>query len=124
MCGYFASLWSPRTLVGADGTEQSSLRLHRGRPMSALIDFLTLRPMFTFFGLRIAWYIYLFHMFTQLYFSLAEVTKLLSQRGIGLLTWLPSSFPLFLGVAAQIAIVRVLLEVAATILLAPRRQEM
>ena len=123
MRGYFAALWPLRSLVGAEGTEQSSLRLHRGCPMSALIDFFALRPVFTFFGLKIVWYLYLLHMFLQLYISIAELTKIMSQRGIGLLTWLPNTLPSFLGVAAEIAIVRLLIEVAATILLAGRRQE-
>lgn len=91
--------------------------------MSAVIDFFALRPVFTFVGLKIVWYLYLLHMVLQLYISIAELTKIMSQRGIGLLTWLPNTLPSFLGVAAEIAIVRLLIEVAATILLAGRRQE-
>jgi hypothetical protein len=67
------------------------------------------------------WYIYLFHMFVQLYVALNEVSQLLAQRGISWLTWLPNSAPLILGLVAQIAVVRLLLEVAATILLGPKR---
>lgn len=89
--------------------------------MDGLVDFFTLRPVFTFFGLKIVWYIYLFHMFVQLYVELNEVSHLLAQRGISWLTWLPNSAPLVLGLVAQIAIVRLLLEVAAMILLGPRR---
>ena len=91
--------------------------------MNALIEFFTLRPVFTFFGLKIVWYIYLLHMFVQLYIELSEVSQLLAQRNISLLAWSPNSLPLVLTLVAQIAIVRLLLEVAATILLSPRRTE-
>jgi hypothetical protein len=89
--------------------------------MEGLVDFFVLRPVFTFFGLKIVWYIYLLHMLVQLYVELNEVSLVLAQRGISWLTWLPNSAPLVLGLVAQIAVIRLLLEVAATILLAPRR---
>ena len=91
--------------------------------MDALINFFSLRPVFTFFGLKIVWYIYLLHMFVQLYIELSEVSQLLAQRNISWLTWSPNSLPLILALAAQVAVVRLLLEVAATILLSPRRSE-
>jgi hypothetical protein len=91
--------------------------------MDSLVSFFALRPIFTFWGLKIVWYIYLLHTLVQLYISISGVAALMAQRGIGWLTWLPNLFPLLLGIIAQIAIVRLLLEVAATILLAPRRSE-
>jgi hypothetical protein len=91
--------------------------------MNAVMDFFALRPVFTFAGLKIVWYIYLVHMFVQLYVSFAEVAHLLAQRGLSLLAWSPNSIPLLIGLVAQIALVRLLIEVAATVLLAPRRNE-
>jgi hypothetical protein len=91
--------------------------------MNALIDFFAFRPVFTFFGLKLVWYVYLFHTFVQLYVSFTEVSTLLAQRNLSLLAWLPNSAPLLLGVIAQVLLVRLLLEVAATILLTPRRGE-
>jgi hypothetical protein len=91
--------------------------------MNALIDFFTLRPVFTFFGLRVAWYIYLLHTAFQLYISFSEVSQLLAQRGISWVNWSPNAAPLLLGVGAQVVLVRVLLEVAGTVLLTPRRGE-
>jgi len=41
---------------------------------------------------------------------------LLAQRGISMEVWLPNSLPLILGLVAQLAIVRLLLEVAAIII--------
>ncbi len=89
--------------------------------MNFLIEFFALRPVFTFVGLKIVWYLYLLHTFIQLYTSFAEVSQLLAQRSISWLSWSPNSVPLILGIVVQIALVRVLLEVAATILLTPRR---
>jgi hypothetical protein len=91
--------------------------------MNAVIDFFTLRPVFTFFGLKIVWYLYLLHTIVQFCFSIAEVSQLLAQRNISWLAWAPNSVPLVLGILAQVALVRLLIEVAATILLAPRRGE-
>jgi hypothetical protein len=91
--------------------------------MKTLIDFFAFRPVFTFFGLKLVWYAYLFHTFVQLYVSFTEVSALLAQRNLSLLAWLPNSAPLLLGVIAQVLLVRLLLEVAATILLTPRRGE-
>jgi hypothetical protein len=91
--------------------------------MNALADFFTLRPIFTFFGIRAIWYVYLLHMVIQIYVSYAEAFQLLAQRHISWLTWLPNSIPLMLEYAVQIVIVRLLFEVAATILLSPRQNE-
>ena len=91
--------------------------------MNTLIDFLTLRPVFTFLGLKIVWYVYLLHLVFQLYISLTEVSHLLSQKNVSWLSWWPNAIPLVLGIVAQVALVRVLIEVAATILLSPRRSD-
>jgi len=89
--------------------------------MDTLIDFFTLRPTFTFVGLKIVWYVYLLHTIVQLYISFAEVSRLLSQRNISLINWSPNSIPIILGTVAQVALVRLLIEVAATILLTQKR---
>lgn len=91
--------------------------------MNALSDFFALRPVFTFFGLQIVWYIYLLHMAVQLYTSVTEMSELLARRGINWFAWSPNFLPLLFGVIAQILLVRLILEVAATILLAPRRSQ-
>ena len=91
--------------------------------MGGLLSFFALRPIFTFWGLKIVWYTYLFHTLVQLYISISEAAALMAQRGISWQTWVPNLFPLLLGIIAQIAIIRLLLEVAATILLTPRRSE-
>jgi hypothetical protein len=89
--------------------------------MNPLFSFFTLRPVFTFEGIRVVWYLYLFHLAVQLYVSLAEVSALMAQRGVSWQTWLPRSLPSILGLIAQVTMVRLLIEVAATVLLAPRR---
>ena len=85
--------------------------------MNAISDFFTLRPVFTYFGLKIAWYVYLLHMITQLYVSLNGLSQILAQRGINWLTWSPNYLPALLGIIAQIVLVRLVFEVAATVLL-------
>jgi hypothetical protein len=106
-----------------NGAEQSSSITEQTQrfAMNALSDFFALRPVFTFFGLQIVWYIYLLHMALQLYVSVAEVAHLLAQRGINWFAWSPNFLPVLLGLVAQIVLVRLILEVAATILLAPPR---
>ncbi len=89
--------------------------------MNSLINFFALRPVFTFEGIRIVWYFYLFHMIVHLYVSLTEISALMARSGVTWETWLPRSAPLLLGMIAQIALVRLLIEVAASILLTPRR---
>jgi hypothetical protein len=91
--------------------------------MDGLLSFFELRPFFTFFSLRIVWYIYLFHVLVQLYVSISEVSQVLAQRGISLWSWAPNSLPLFVAIIAQLLLVRVLLEVAAMVLLAKSRTE-
>ena len=84
--------------------------------MDALINFFTLRPTFTFFGLKIVWYLYLVNVVVQAYLSISGITQALAQRGISLEMWSPNFIPYLLGVIAQLAIVRLLLEVAAFVI--------
>lgn len=91
--------------------------------MDVLINFFTLRPLFTFAGLKIVWYIYLLHTVVQLYISVAEISQVLAQKGISFLTWSPNFIPAILGLIAQIILVRLMIEVAASILLSPRQRQ-
>jgi len=84
--------------------------------METLINFLALRPTFTFVGLKVVWYLYLLNTFVQTYTAVSGISRVLAQRGISFEAWLPNSIPLILGVIAQLAIVRLLLEVAAIII--------
>jgi hypothetical protein len=84
--------------------------------MEVLGNFFALRPTFTFLGLKAVWYIYLVNTATQSYLSISGILRVLAQKGIGWEVWLPNSIPLFLGLVAQLAIVRLLLEVAAIVI--------
>ena len=84
--------------------------------MEVLINFFALRPTFTFLGLKIVWYIYLLNTFFQTYIAVSGISRVLQQRGISLEVWLPNSIPLILGLVAQLALVRLVLEVAAIII--------
>ena len=84
--------------------------------MDALINFFALRPTFTFLGLRVVWYIYLFNTLVQTYIAVSTIFRALAQRGISWEAWSPNLFPLILGVLVQLGLVRLLLEVAAIIL--------
>ena len=84
--------------------------------MAVLVDFFTLRPIFTFWGLRLIWYMYLLNAIIQAYVGLFAIFQGLAQRGISWEAWSPNLFPLILGVVVQLGLVRLLLEVAAIIL--------
>jgi hypothetical protein len=84
--------------------------------METLINFFTLRPTFTLFGLKAVWYLYLLNVVVQSYVSLTNIAQLLAQRGAQLTLWSPHSIPLVLSLVAQLVIVRVLLEVAAIVI--------
>jgi hypothetical protein len=84
--------------------------------METIINFFTLRPTFTVFGLKVAWYLYLLNVVVQFYVSFVGTSQILAQRGIHLDLWSPSLLPLLIGLVAQVAIVRVLLEVAAIVI--------
>jgi hypothetical protein len=89
-------------------------------PMNSIINFFALQPIFTFFSIRMVWYIYLLNAVIQAYVAINGIVQVMAQRGISWETWSPSLLPLILGIVAQVALVRLLLEVAATILLTPR----
>ena len=89
--------------------------------METLGNFFALRPTFTFFGLKIVWYLYLLNIFVQTYNTLSGVSQLLAKRGVSLAAWLPHSTPLILGLIVQLVLVRLLLEVAAIIISGARK---
>jgi hypothetical protein len=84
--------------------------------MDTLINFFALRPVFTFWGLRVVWYIYLSNVIVQSYVAAFGIFQALAQRGISWEAWSPNFLPLILGIVAQLAVVRLLLEVAGIIL--------
>jgi hypothetical protein len=84
--------------------------------MDTLINFFAMRPTFTFMGLRVVWYIYLLNVLVQSYVAIFGIFQALAQRGISWEAWSPNFIPLILGIVSQLAIVRLLLEVAAIIL--------
>jgi hypothetical protein len=88
--------------------------------MGVLLDFFALRPIFTFWGLRLIWYMYLLNTVVQAYVTLDAVFQTLAQRGISWGTWSPNLLPLILGIVVQLGLVRLLLEVAAIILATAR----
>ncbi len=89
--------------------------------MDELINFFTLRPVFTHYGMKVVWYVYLFNAVLQLYIAVNGIVRILSQRGISWESWSPNFFPLLLGIIVQLALVRLFLEVAAIILASARR---
>jgi hypothetical protein len=94
---------------------------HMEYVMNALINFFALRPTFTFFGLKIVWYIYLLNALVQTYIAFATVFRVLAQRGISWEAASPNFIPLILGIIVQLALVRLLLEVAAFIISSHRQ---
>ena len=84
--------------------------------METLINFFTLRPTFTVFGLKVAWYLYLTNVVVQSYVSILGISRVLAQRGIHLQLFSPSFIPVLIGLIAQLVLVRLLLEVAAIII--------
>jgi hypothetical protein len=90
--------------------------------MDGLINFFALRPVFTYNGMKIVWYIYLLNAFIQAYILVNGVFGLLAQRGISWEAWSPNFIPLMLGIIVQLALVRLLLEVAGQILFSERHR--
>jgi hypothetical protein len=84
--------------------------------MESIVNFFTLRPTFTHLGLKVVWYLYLVNAVVQIYTSISSITQIMAQRGVHLDLWSPNFFPLVLGLIAQLAIVRLLLEVAAIVI--------
>jgi hypothetical protein len=66
--------------------------------------------------LQVVWYIYLSNVVFQAYIAVSGVFQALAQRGISWESWSPNFIPLILGIVAQLAMVRLLLEIAAIIL--------
>jgi len=81
--------------------------------MTTVINFFALRPTFTFFGLKVVWYLYLLSAIVQVVVAALGISQALAQRGMIWQAGLPSFIPLVVGAIAQIAIIRLLLEVAA-----------
>jgi hypothetical protein len=88
--------------------------------MQTLINFFALRPTFTFQALRAVWSIYLLHAILQAFISAFGIVQHATQRGISWEVWSPGFFTLALGLTAQVALVRVLLEVAAIVISSSR----
>jgi hypothetical protein len=88
--------------------------------MEVLIDFFTLRPTFTFFGLKVVWYVYLLNTLLQSYLAISGILHALAQRAISWEAWSPNLLPIILGLIAQLLIVRLLLEVAAIVIFTSR----
>ena len=82
--------------------------------METLVNFFALRPTFTFFGIRVVWYVYLANTLLQAYIGVAGAFRLAAERGISL--GVSNFTPLILGIVAQLLLVRLLLEIAAIIL--------
>ena len=91
--------------------------------MEVLINFFALRPTFTFLGLKVVWYLYLLNTLMQAYIAVSAVFRALSQRGISWEAWSPNFIPLILGIVVQLALVRLLLEVAAIIISTSRTRD-
>jgi hypothetical protein len=89
--------------------------------MDELINFFALRPVFTHYGMKLVWYIYLLNAFIQTYLVLNGIIRILAQRGISWEAWSPNFIPLLLGIVVQLLLVRLFLEVAAIILSTMRR---
>ena len=89
--------------------------------MDNVISFFALRPVFTHYGLKIVWIIFLVNAGLQLYIAFNTIFRVLAQRGISWEAWSPNFIPLILGVIVQVALVRLFLEVAGYILSNARR---
>ena len=89
--------------------------------MDELINFFALRPVFTHYGMKVVWYLYLLNAFVQLYALFNGIIRILAQRGINWEAWSPNFIPLLLGIIVQLVLVRLFLEVAAIILAGTRR---
>ncbi len=84
--------------------------------MDDLINFFALRPVFTHYGMKVVWYVYLFNACLQLYIAVNGIVRVLTLRGISWEAWSPNFFPLILGIIVQLVLIRLFLEVAAVIL--------
>ena len=82
--------------------------------MKTLVDFFVLRPAFTLYGLRIIWFLFLLSLALQ-YLALGVGTY--AAHGPRMFEFWLEFMPSVLSNAVYIALVRLLLEVAAIILL-------
>lgn len=89
--------------------------------MNDLINFFALRPVFTHYGMKVVWYIYLLNAFVQSYIAILGIFRILTQRGISWEAWSPNFIPIMLGIIVQLALVRLFLEVAAIVLSSAHR---
>jgi len=89
--------------------------------MNDIINFFALRPVFTHYGMKVVWYMYLLNAFIQTYVAVSGVFRVLAQRGISWEAWSPNFIPLVFGIIVQLALVRLFLEVAAIVLASTHR---
>jgi hypothetical protein len=89
--------------------------------MNDIINFFALRPVFTHYGMKVVWYMYLLNAFIQTYVAVSGVFRVLAQRGISWEAWSPNFIPLVIGIIVQLALVRLFLEVAAIVLASTHR---
>jgi hypothetical protein len=91
--------------------------------MDGIINFFALRPAFTHYGMKVVWYIYLLNAFVQAYVSLNGIFRILADKGISWESWSPNFVPILLGIITQLALVRLLLEVAAVVFSSARHRD-
>lgn len=86
--------------------------------MDTVFDFFALRPVFTEHGMRVVWWLYVINALLQAYIGVDNSIRLLAERGgtVNWVVWSPNFLPLVLGVVVQIALVRLVFEVAAAVL--------
>ena len=84
--------------------------------METIINFFTLRPTFTHFGLKVVWYLYLLNTVVQTYTTVSGIFQVLAQRGVHIDLWSPNFIPLLLNLIVQLVLVRLLIEVAAIVI--------
>ena len=89
--------------------------------MNDIINFFALRPVFTHYGMKVVWYMYLLNAVIQTYVAVNGVFRILAQRGISWEAWSPNFIPLVFGIIVQLALVRLFLEVAAIVLASTHR---
>jgi hypothetical protein len=89
--------------------------------MNEMINFFALRPVFTHYGMKVVWYLYLLNALIRVYVAFSEIFRVLAQRGINWAAWSPNFLPLILEIVVQLCLVRLFLELAAVILSDARR---
>jgi hypothetical protein len=84
--------------------------------METLINFFVFRPTFTAWGLRILWYAYLLNTVIQTYLGAWNLSQAMAQRNMTFEIWSPTFLLLMLGTLVQLALARLVLEVAAIVI--------